>query len=177
MSGKKEFYEQRADRWAIPQGKDGYQCTLLLRYTGHFIVVGKFRIRSVTDIECYDELLLVLDKVAHDRQGGKYVIQKSGEYEDGQYSHKKYYIEKKKYCQRKRTVSLKCAKMQGCAAEQLLGRSSVRQGEAISRGEMRYRSREASAMPPGRRLILRLDSFLTPRPGWQFALSRLHDNP
>ncbi len=94
MGGKKELHEQKADRRAIPQGQDGYQRTLLLRYTGHFIVVGKFRIRSVTDIERYDALLLVLHEVEHDRQGGKYVLQKSNEDEDGQHSHKNTILKK-----------------------------------------------------------------------------------
>ncbi len=86
LSGKKELREQGTDRRAIPQGQNRRYRTLMLGYTGHFIVVVQFRIRSVTDIKCYDEFLLVmyLYKVEHDRQGGKYAMQKRGEYENGQ---------------------------------------------------------------------------------------------
>jgi hypothetical protein len=48
--------------------------TLSLKYTGHFIVIIKFRSGSMTNIECHDELMLAIYHVGRDWQGGKYVI-------------------------------------------------------------------------------------------------------
>jgi len=155
LSGKKELHEQRADRRAIPQGQDGRHRILLLRYTGQFIVVGKFRSGFVTDIECYEELLPARYHAGRDRLGGKSVIQKRGEHENRQPSHTDTILKKES------TVNAKVGLVETHEQESLrnvrrraaaYGRRCVRRS-ALPRASRKKKDREASACLPGNGLF------------------------
>jgi hypothetical protein len=94
LSGKKEFHEQSADRRVTLEVRDRRHRTLLMRYTGHFIVVGKFRRGFVTDVECYNGRLLIVPSAGRDWLGDKDVMKQHREYENCQQSHKNTILKK-----------------------------------------------------------------------------------